>query len=61
MQIVGLALHPMERFRAVTERYMGEGIQIQTGTDGGGLKDHRQMITGGSFLFCDISEGVRSR
>jgi len=52
MQIVEIELDPMEGVRAEAGAmlFMEDGIQMQTGTDGGVFKGLKRMLTGESFF-----------
>ena len=57
IQVVEIELDPNEGVRAEAGAmlYMEEGIEMQTGTDGGVFKGLKRMITGESFFITNFS------
>lgn len=62
MQLVEVELDPGEAVRAEAGAmtYMGDGIQIQTGAEGGVFKGLKRMLTGESFFITSfLNTGAR--
>lgn len=63
LQMVEIELDPNEGVRAEagTMMYMDNGIQMQTGTEGGLFKGLKRMVTGESFFITSFINGTHQR